>query len=257
MRPTQIEEINRIPRRVPLSGQFRSDAAIDVVAWDSDGLLEDIGGFDHGGDEARGDVPFDMAVEEPDARVIGAETDDEVAVGADHEGVAAHGDGGECLVADVVSRFFLGADDGLEVVAVEVEGVFAWVVVVEDDLDDLVLLEDEGVGVGGVDGGVEGGGAGGEGGVEGGHFGADVGDVVEEGVVGAVAEVVHRDVEVEGVVDVVPERLFVVGDEGEVVERVEGVDESRGGVRGRGIIDEPACDVGVEGLGYGVEEVLM
>lgn len=36
----------------------------------------------------------------------------------------------------------------------EVEGVFAGVVVVEDDFDDLVLAEDEGVGVGTVDDGV-------------------------------------------------------------------------------------------------------
>ena len=35
--------------------------------------------------------------------------------------------------------------------AVQVEGVFARVVVVEDDFDDLVLGEDEGVGVGAVD----------------------------------------------------------------------------------------------------------
>lgn len=257
MRPTQIEEINRVPRRVPFGGQLLSDAAIDMVAGDADGLLEDIGRFDHGGDQARGDVPFDVAVEEPDAWVVGAEADDEVAIRADHEGVAAHGDGGEGFVADVVSGFLLGADDGLEVVAVKVEGVLARVIVVEDDFDDLVLLEDEGVGVGGVDGGVEGGGAGGEGGVEGGHFGADVGDVVEEGVVGAVAEVVHRDVEAEGVVDLVPEGLFIGGDEGEVVERVEGVKEGRGGVGDSGIVHEPACDVRVEGLGYGVEEVLF
>ena len=31
------------------------------------GLLEGGGGFDEGGDEAGGDVPFDVAVEEPDA----------------------------------------------------------------------------------------------------------------------------------------------------------------------------------------------
>ena len=60
----------------------------------------------------------------------------------------------------------------------------AGVVVVEDDVDDLVVLEDEGVGVGGVDGGVGGIGAGGEGGVEGGDFGEDIGDGVEGGAGG-------------------------------------------------------------------------
>ena len=122
-----------------------------------------------------------MAVEEPDARVIGAEAQDDIAAWADHEGIALHGYSREGFVADVVSCVFGGADDGLEGVPVEMEGVFAGVGVVEDDVDDLVLGEDEGVGVDAVDGGVGGCGAGCEGGVEGGDFGADVGYVVEEG----------------------------------------------------------------------------
>lgn len=149
--------------------------------WDLEGLLEGGGGFDHGGDEAGRDVPFDVAVEEPDARVIGAEAQDYVAVWADHEGIAAHGDGGESAVAGVGAGGVVGADEGLEGVAVEVEGVFAGVGVVEDDVDDLVFGEDEGVGVYAVDGGVVGGGAGGEGGVEGWDFGLHVGYIVEEG----------------------------------------------------------------------------
>lgn len=183
-----------------------------MVARDIDCFLQNVGRFDHGGDQARRDVPFDVAVEEPDAGVVGAEADDEVAVRSDHECVASHGNGGEGLIANVVPGFLFGASDGLEVVAVKMEGVLARIVVVKNDFDDLVLLEDEGVGVRGVDGGIEGGGARGENGVEGGHFGSNVGDVVEEGVVGAVAEVVHSDVEVEGVVNLVPNRFLVGGD---------------------------------------------
>ena len=33
--------------------------------------MEGEGGFDEGGDEAGGDVPFDVAVEEPDAWRVG------------------------------------------------------------------------------------------------------------------------------------------------------------------------------------------
>ena len=62
--------------------------------------------------------------------------------------------------------------------------MFARIGVVEDDVDDLAALEDEGVGVGAVDGGVGGGGAGAEGSEKGRDFGADVGDVVEEGAEG-------------------------------------------------------------------------
>ena len=38
-----------------------------MVLRDGEGVLEGGGGFDHRGDEAGGDVPFDVAVEEPDA----------------------------------------------------------------------------------------------------------------------------------------------------------------------------------------------
>lgn len=44
----------------------------------------------------------------------------------------------------------------MEGVAVQVERVTAGVIVVDDDVDNLVAFEDEGVGVGGVDGGVGG-----------------------------------------------------------------------------------------------------
>jgi hypothetical protein len=54
----------------------------------------------------------------------------------------------------VISRLFFTAPDGLEVVAVEVKGVFSRVVVIQNDLDDFVVAEDEGVGVDAVDAGV-------------------------------------------------------------------------------------------------------
>lgn len=38
-----------------------------MVRGDGEGGLEEGGGFDEGGDEAGGEVPFDVAVEEPDA----------------------------------------------------------------------------------------------------------------------------------------------------------------------------------------------
>jgi hypothetical protein len=69
----------------------------------------------------------------------------------------------------------------LEVVAVEMEGVFAGVVIVDDDLDDFALLKDEGVGVCAVDGRVCGkvlGSA--KSGVKGWDLLMDVGYVVEE-----------------------------------------------------------------------------
>ena len=72
-----------------------------------------------------------------------------------------------------------GASDHLEIVTVHVDGVAAFVVVVDYDFDDVHVVEDEGVCGGGVDEGVCGGGAGCEGGVEGGDEGFDECGVVD------------------------------------------------------------------------------
>lgn len=68
-------------------------------------------------------------VQEPDARIVTSKSDDVVTLWSDHEGVALHGNGGDvdacCCVggSGVVAGVFGGADEGLEGVAVEVEGV--------------------------------------------------------------------------------------------------------------------------------------
>ena len=48
-------------------GYVLRPAGVEVVLRDGEGVLEGGGGFDHRGDEAGRDVPFDVAVEEPDA----------------------------------------------------------------------------------------------------------------------------------------------------------------------------------------------
>ena len=63
----------------------------------------------------------------------------------------------------------------------QVEGMLAWIIVVEDDLDDLALLEDEGVRIAAVDCGIRGGVASRESRVKSWDLGLDVSDVVEEG----------------------------------------------------------------------------
>ena len=92
-------------------------------------------------------MPFDVAVEQPDTWVVCSEPQDHVAVWSDHEGVAAHWYLREGLVVDISTSLFGRADDCLESVAVEMEGMFTRVVIVEDNLDDLVLFEYEGISV--------------------------------------------------------------------------------------------------------------
>lgn len=74
--------------------------------------------FHHRRHQPRRDVPFDMAMKEPDTGIIRAETEHDVAAGVYHEGVSAHGGGGEGFVADVGAGVVCGAGDGLEGVAV-------------------------------------------------------------------------------------------------------------------------------------------
>jgi hypothetical protein len=75
-----------------------------------------------------------MAVEKPDTWVVGCEAQDDVPGGTQDECVAAHGDGGVGSFGGVGgvegAGVFGGAGDGLEVVAVEMEGMFAgiWVI---------------------------------------------------------------------------------------------------------------------------------
>lgn len=113
--------------------------------------------------------------------IICDEAEDYVAIWSDHDCIALHRDGGEGLVGDVFACFFFAPHYGLEGVAVEMEGVFAGVGVVEDDVDNLAFFEDEGVAVSAVDVDVVCCWACGEGGEYCGDFGADVGYVVKEG----------------------------------------------------------------------------
>lgn len=63
----------------------------------------------------------------------------------------------------------------------KVEGMFASVVVVQDNLDDLILAEDESIGVGTVNQGRYCSRIGGQGGVEGRDNRTDVSAIVEKG----------------------------------------------------------------------------
>lgn len=61
--------------------------------------------------------------------VVGLEAHDNVAVGVNDEGITTHGGAGKVLIGDLGvcpdTSLFLGAEDGLEGVSVEMEGVAA------------------------------------------------------------------------------------------------------------------------------------
>lgn len=79
--------------------------------------------------------------------IIGAETKDNVAVRSHHEGVPSHWNFWESTVVGVEACFFFRTDNGLESVAVKMEGMLAGIIAVEDNLDHLILLQHESIDV--------------------------------------------------------------------------------------------------------------
>lgn len=95
VRPRKIKMILRIPRRVALRRHALRLTIPQRLRRDTLLFLELQWGFDHGDGQAGSDVPFHVAMQDPDARVIGPESHDGVAAGRNHHGVSLHGHGGK------------------------------------------------------------------------------------------------------------------------------------------------------------------
>lgn len=71
-------------------------------------------------------LPFDMAVEQPDSRVVTAESQNHITIRLDQYSVASHWNGGrhgslfDCVTSSILFRAF----DDLECMAVEMEWMF-------------------------------------------------------------------------------------------------------------------------------------
>lgn len=62
----EIKQIDRVARRIPRIRHARRPARRQVVRRQRERLLQRQRGLDHRGDEARVEMPVDVAVEEPD-----------------------------------------------------------------------------------------------------------------------------------------------------------------------------------------------
>lgn len=92
------------------------------------------------------DVPFDMAMEEENAWVVGLEAQDGIGVGIDMDDVPPRWLGGETIgAAWVVTCPATWTVHDLELVPVEVEWVDGAILVVDDDVNNVVVAHDEGV----------------------------------------------------------------------------------------------------------------
>lgn len=194
-------------------------------------------------------------------RVVCSEPQNDVSIRPNDEGIATHRRSREIRLRNIGigerATVFGGAVQRLEIVAVQVEGVTAWIEVVDNDLDDFVALEHKWVGICAVYLCVCRRVTSREDGVESRHLGSLVGDIVEEGIVCAVAEVVHDDIELDGLGGFWEQGLLVVGDEGHVIKGGEGVEHRCRVCRFRVVVDEPAGYVIVEVIREGIEEGLF
>ncbi len=152
---SQVQRVPRVGSSVTLVIHSILLARLDLVLRDFE-VTEVIRSFDEGRLETRGDVVFDVAMEEPDAGIIRLESPDRVAILVQHDGVSADGCrgdvGGVCAGPDssVRGRSF----EDLELMAVEMHGVEVVMAVVDDKLDDLSVFEYEWIGIDTVDKGI-------------------------------------------------------------------------------------------------------
>ena len=91
VRPGKVKMVVRIPRRVPCRRHTLCLAVRQGLGCDTLLLLELHWSFDHGDGQASGDVPFHVAMQDPDARVIGPKPHDGVTTWGNHYGVSFHG----------------------------------------------------------------------------------------------------------------------------------------------------------------------
>lgn len=113
--------------------------------------------------------------------IVRLETKHKVSVGIHHDSVPSHGHLWKRRIAGVEAGSLLRSGNSLESVAVEVEWMSAWIIVVEDDLNNFALFKDKRIRVGSVDLAVGGQRTGRHDRVQCRYLGANKRDVVEKG----------------------------------------------------------------------------
>lgn len=149
-------------------------------------------------------MPVDVAVEEPDTGIVGNKADDEIALGGEHESISSRRGGRESRVVVGIVRDGVAVQivveggavrrrpiDNLEVVPVEMEGVRAGIAVIENNLDDVVMLQDDGMREVAVDLRIGRHVAGRQHGEQGRYLGRGIGDIIQEGIAVPVQQVPH------------------------------------------------------------------
>ena len=139
-----------------------------VIGNSESGFLHCEWSFDHCCDKTAIDVPFDVAVEQPDSYkisvrllvglgdakliwVIRLEAEHNVRVRIDHEGIPSHRYSWECVIVRIWPRLLVTTSNGLKVVSMKMEWVLAGVKAIQYYLNNLVLFQNESIGIGSID----------------------------------------------------------------------------------------------------------
>ena len=113
-------------------------------------------------------------------RIVRPESEHKVPVWPHHDRIPLHWYFWKRLIVDIKSRRLVTSNNCLKSMTMQMERMFARIVVVENYFYYLILLEDKSVSVGAIDCGIGGQGGCGQGCIEGWHFGTDIGRVVKE-----------------------------------------------------------------------------
>lgn len=191
--PRQVKVVKSVSSAVARHRQALLLAELDVrLGKVGKGLLEFKWRLNKGSRETHGHMPLKMAVEEPNTRVVGAESDADRRASININGIATKRSLGQGLIPAIKSAASNNRTvKNLEVVAVEVEGVVGLSLVVENDFNDLAAVDDFGVDLA-VDLGAQGVFSNSEGSVEGGSLLVHVADTIDEGAKRVVKQVVSN-----------------------------------------------------------------
>ena len=140
--------------------------------------------------------------------------------------------------------------------AVKMERMATVILVVKNHLHNLILLQHKAVSVRSIDLRIRRLVAARQDGVKSRHLGRAVGDVVEECIIGAIAEIVHDDLQLDLLTRLRQQRHLIKRHEIQVVIRVKLVDSRRLRERLCFIIDKPARDVPVEVVWQDIKQIL-
>lgn len=119
-------------------------------------------------------------MEEPDTRIVSLEAKDKVSFTPNEDSVAAHWNGGKCDIVGKIALTVVRASDDLEVMSVQMERMLPGIEIVKHNVDNLVLLQHEGMRIYAINLRLRCVCAGGEDCKESGYFGSHVGNSIEE-----------------------------------------------------------------------------